>query len=600
MIEFRIYYECLEQAHDYIHPIVNFVTKENFPVKLIKRPKSAERMPDGVIRAIQLLTTSDILITAVKDEIEYPLVLIEFSEAVSTEDHELQRTYGAVAAYLAGIYYVKISGNKQSEKIFGGAEYDPYTTAKILVENFNYEGYIIADWGTQVENTYTLLRHESFPACPPEIAILVDTIQQAVSAFLESEETWFAESLKSLKELPSYKEFQKQLNKGSNAKALLKNWSEREERNKNLNKLRFFVRPDWVGAKINRLSHAMDPDRGILTFISFLFSDTKKVYGVYALVRPGGSDVMKKPVTDLASLKEKFTAALAKDEGGIPAWLVEELEATILGAITLDQQINFQPVWEKHKDKIAKHKVVATLAFFLDGIKLNHNGITLYWDRRALLGDKDAQFLSQLKKAYHFATKSKPSLTVQESILVDEDEVTYALIHRILIPNGFQIVSVSYPGSQGGGAVLPKPDLGKSQPREYPDVIALPPAEKKSDIDVILSESKGMYSAAPVMKDVTKLIRYKTEAEVNIALTETLVVAKVIDKDKILRNILIGVAFGATSKYETTWQPTEIDFIFCIKNRSRWSIGIFKQALNDLIPKIEGDTDFPDVHKITY
>jgi hypothetical protein len=600
MSEFRIYYECLEQAHDYIHPIVNFVTKEHFPVKLIKRPKSAERMPDGVIRAIQLLTTSDILITAVKNDVEYPLVLIEFSEAVSTEDHELQRTYGAVAAYLAGIYYVKISGNKQSEKVFGGADYNPYTTAKILVENFKYEGYIIADWETHVENTYTLLRHESFPACPPEIAILVDTIQQAVTAFLKSEETWFAESLKSLKNLPSYKEFRVKLDEGVSAEALLKNWSCREEKNNNLNKLRFFVRPDWIGAKINRFSHAMDPDRGILTFISFLFSDTRKVYGVYALVRPRGSEIMKKPVTDLASLKEKFTAALAKDENGIPTWLIEELEATVLSATTLDQQIDFQPVWEKHKDKIAKNKVVATLAFFLDGIKLNHNGITLYWDRRALLGDTNAQFLSQLKKAYHFATKSKPSSTVQEGMLVDEDEVTYALVHRVLIHNGFQIVSVSYPGSQGGGAVLPKPDLGKAQPREYPDVIALPPAKMNSDIDVILSESKGMYSLGPVTKDVSKLIRYKTEPEVNAALTETLVVAQVIGEDRILRNILIGVAFGATSKCETSWRPTEIDFIFCIKNRSRWSIGIFKQDLKDLIPVIEGDTDFPIVHKITY
>jgi hypothetical protein len=41
-----------------------------------------------------------------------------------------------------------------------------------------------------------------------------------------------------------------------------------------------------------------------------------------------------------------------------------------------------------------------------------------------------------------------------------------------------------------------------------------------------------------------------------------------------------------------------VDFIFRIKNRRKWAIGIFNQALHELIPIVEGDTDFPEVHKI--
>jgi hypothetical protein len=85
-----------------------------------------------------------------------------------------------------------------------------------------------------------------------------------------------------------------------------------------------------------------------------------------------------------------------------------------------------------------------------------------------------------------------------------EDEVTYTIIHKVLIPNGFQIISVSYPGAQGSWAILPNPELGKAQPREYIDVIALPPSNSK--IDVILNESKGMFSKSSVETDLEKIL----------------------------------------------------------------------------------------------
>ena len=40
----------------------------------------------------------DILISLVKDDVEHPLVLLEFSTAVFTEDHELQRFDGMLTA----------------------------------------------------------------------------------------------------------------------------------------------------------------------------------------------------------------------------------------------------------------------------------------------------------------------------------------------------------------------------------------------------------------------------------------------------------------------------------------------------------------------
>jgi hypothetical protein len=203
-MEIRLYYECLEQGSDYLLPLISEVVSKETTIKLIKRPKKAIQFSKSALSSIMSFTTPDALITAVKNGIEYPLALIEITEAVKTEDHELQRTYGAVAAYLSEIYYIKISGYKESEKEFGGAEYNPYSTPKILIDTFNYEGYIIAEWETDENNKYNLHRHAEFPSCPPVIQILKDTIQASIQAFEHSEIDWFTNSLRQLKGKNSY------------------------------------------------------------------------------------------------------------------------------------------------------------------------------------------------------------------------------------------------------------------------------------------------------------------------------------------------------------------------------------------------------------
>ncbi len=595
MIELRLYYESIEQGNDYLLPMISEVVPKGTSIKLVKRPKKANQFTEGALFSIMSFTTPDALITGIKNGIEYPLAIIEFTEAVKTEDHELQRTYGALASYLSETFYIKISGHKESEKVFGGAEYNPFSTPKILIDQFGYEGYIIADWGTETENKFTLQRNQNFPSCPPEIPILKSTIQAIVKSFLKSEKNWFENSIKDLKQTSSYKSYRKEVDNATGAKELLETWKAR--RATNLNKLRYFVNKDWVGAKINRFSHAMDPDRGILNFISFVFSKTHKIFGIYALVRPRGNEILKKDLDSLTTLQSKLKEAIEKDSGGVPSWFTDELIKAAKSAKTLNETINFQSVWEKYKGKISENKVVATIAFLLDGMYLNYNGIKLIWDRRKLLGNSKGEVIDLLKNYFSSTKFTSASELIEESNEVDEDEVTYAIAHRVLIPNKFKIVSISYPGSQGGGAILPDPDLGKAQPREYPDIIALPP-NKNAKIDVLLNESKGIFKQADIEKDTAKILRYKHDKKLQTALKETLVVAKVIDKNDNVRNIIIGVAFGVKSNTPTTWRPDEVDFIFRITDRKKWAIGIFNQALRNLIPKIVGNTNFPTVYKL--
>jgi hypothetical protein len=107
-----------------------------------------------------------------------------------------------------------------------------------------------------------------------------------------------------------------------------------------------------------------------------------------------------------------------------------------------------------------------------------------------------------------------------------------------------------------------------------------------------------MFRQADIEKDTAKILRYKHDMNLQEALKETLVVAQVIDINDNVRNIIIGVAFGVNSNTPTTWKPDEVDFIFRITDRKKWAIGIFNQALRNLIPKIEGNTNFPTVYKL--
>lgn len=592
MKQIRIYYESIEQGYNYIRPIVKSVAKDT-EIIMVRRPKKANDVNKGSISALLTMTTPDVLITGISNNIEYPLILIEFTEAVTTEDHELQRTYGAIAAYLAGAYYIKISAEKESEKEFGGAKYNPYSTPKIFIDKFNYEGYIIANWETLPDNKYTLRRNPNYPSCPDDIVIFTDTIECVVHSFLFHTNDWYNTGLKNLKKKESYKLYRNLVDKADGTNKLLESWVQRTDTN--LNKLRYFVSDTYISAKINRFSHAMDPDRGILTFISFLFSENRNIYGIYALVRPRGNDIMKKDMTSLSIMKQKFKIAIEMDKGGLPEWLVNELNKVVQNAKSMTNVIDFQSVWEEHKNEITENKVVLTLAYFLDGIKMNHNGIMLKWDKRKLINTTDKNFVKAFAKNFDFTKYTIPTPICKITQEVDEDEVTYSIIHKVLMPNGFNIVSVSYPGAQGSMAVLPEPEKGKAQPREYPDIIATAP--KEANIDIILNESKGMFVKSQVEKDVNKMLLYKTDSNHKQALQESLIVAQVINKNKELKNIVIGVSFGAISKTKTNWNPANVDFIFRIVDRENWSIGIFKQELKDLITVIEGKTSFPDIYK---
>ncbi len=570
----------------------------------------------SVLRAIYSLVVPDILITGVYTDKankahEVPLLIIEFTEAVKTEDHELQRSYGAVAAMLAKCFYVKIASRKEPEKKFSGAPIDPYTLPRSFREQLDFNGFIHCEWETEADNPLRLQTLPGFFGCPPRIKIFEETLKSAVIAFTANKIGWFNQAIKDLEKTSVYQNYEKYVTAAQSLAQKKDEWVKREtgdetkkrKKEKDKDTIRFFVRDDSIAAKIYRFGHAMDPDRGIVTFISAMFSAERKVFGVYALVRSKSDKPLlkKKPMANLPEMKAKLRAALDKDERSVPLWfenaLLEKVDEAIKKDLPLDAEFDITDVILKNRSNISG-RVIMTVCYFLDGLLLNQNGLKIIWDRFKLLETERENFLEGLRRKFGFDVPSEPIPVRLLTENCNEDEITYAVVHRVLLPNNFRVVSVSYPGAQGGAAVLPEPGTGKSQKRNYLDVVAFPPKESKAKFDILLDENKGMFAAKKVEDDIAKLRKYRDDAIYKETLQTALIRAKVFSPDGKLRDIAIGVGFGVKENNRTTWNPADVDFIFRIKERVSWQIGIFRQDLKDLILKVEGKTNFPVCYEI--
>ena len=596
MAEFRIYYECLEQALHFLKPMLEGALRaggvDNAEIRLVRR---AQRAPEGSgLAAVLSLATPDALLTSIADGEEIPLVLAEFSEAVFTEDHELQRSYGACAALFAEMFYVKIAGRKRSAREFGGAPCDPLMIPRVLADNFGDRGCVHAEWGAVGGGGQMLATGGEYFSCPPGIPLVQDVVSASIAGIARGARGWRVRALSALEKSAAFREYQRKVRTAKSGRDLLDDWRGRESRNTKKAQLRYFVGEGSVAAKVNRFSHAMDPDRGVLTFASMAFSGRRSVFGVYALERQKTLG-MKGPIAGVGELRRRVRVALLKDKGGLPPWLSGEIIRAADNAARMDSTIDFHSVLSPRMDELRGNRVAATLACFLDGLRLNHNGPLLKWDRRKLLEcAKGEPALDALKRRLGFCGRFAPAPLRFVGDEVNEDEVTYVLVHRFLRPNGFRLVAVSYPGAQGGTAILPNPDKGKSQPREYLDVVALLPGD---GVRVALNESKGRFSKA-VAADVRKLADYKKEGtKKRDALARALVEAERLDGDGKIQRVLIGVSFGGDAA--TSWRPGEVDFIFVLPTRARWRIGVFSEELAKVIRNgYEGDTCLPDVHKV--
>ena len=88
--EIRIYSGCLEQGLDFKSYILeidkNLIIKNIYPAK----NRGAILEVDSILQKITKLKDFDIAITIISKKQEIPILMVEYSTAVPTDDHKMQ------------------------------------------------------------------------------------------------------------------------------------------------------------------------------------------------------------------------------------------------------------------------------------------------------------------------------------------------------------------------------------------------------------------------------------------------------------------------------------------------------------------------------
>ena len=258
--EIRIYAEVLEQGLDFCSYIkkMGYSGKiTNIYAKKYRNKNSSEfEKNDSVIDKIRKLKDVDVLLSAVSDGCEYPLLMVEYSTAVPTDDHKMQRS----DVYFWSSYFcvpiMKISPDKKGmgQKFGGGSKITNDDEQRVSLEHKSVF-YQIA-WETPCGKD-VLPAADNKLSCIPYNDDIFNAVSEIISTFsLERSHKLFYKKL-----LEKFTEKYATLTSGLPIENIQK---------KIVNSTRFHWYDKRISVKINRFGHAMDPDRGVLYFMNML------------------------------------------------------------------------------------------------------------------------------------------------------------------------------------------------------------------------------------------------------------------------------------------------------------------------------------------
>lgn len=592
----RIYYECLEQICHYVLPFVQKGIEEagvDSKIELVRRPKSVKGVGKTALSGIYAFTTPDLLITLCREGTELPLVMGEISEAVLTEDHEMQRANAAVVASLARCLFLKISGKKQSMRPHGGKkDFEPSTVGKSLEKRYGYKGFIYGDWPTKENNPYVLDKNPIYLSTPPfgKLPLIEKALVLAVSESLKHFDELFKKTktvidltIPVLENDPEFVRYIKALSVVDGVEELIHDWQKRKTRSEFP---RIYLDENKLVVTIYRFSHEADPDRGFLCFASFV-APVQIVHARY-IIKQG-------PLGSFNDFIEAFVDQSVREN--MPPDLFRQLGQILKKSPA--SSVDITDFLEETRDAWRNNKVLLTLFLFADGILVHTKGLSnrihLKWDREKLFKLKKIELFNSLIDLFGFNSCGSPLKIEKVTDELNEDEATYLVVHHILRPNNFEIVAVSYPGAQSDTAILPEAGGGREQARRYVDVIAWLPPVSKYEEDLALEESKGKFSRNEIESMVEELDRFRNDRKRVEALATTL---NRLGYDRELKHIVIGVAFGTKSSSRTVWEPEKVDFIVRIIGRKRWQLASFGEYLRGAFGLVEGEVVLPEVYKV--
>ncbi len=487
----RIYAEVLEQGIDFkeylkdigiICPIINIYTKKVHG-EIISS--------DSLVSRIRKSKDVDVLITAISNNQETPLLMVEYSTAVPTDDHKMQRSD---VYYWGAVYKTPIMKiyplNKGMAQDFGGGDKITDNDEIVLAKHHGAIFYPI-QWHT-VSHSDVLETKPNALSCIANNNEIKAVLSQLVKCFNDNStiDNFYTSLLFNYGQKHSHILTQRN---ADNIKSLISNST------------RFHWDDDNLTVKINRFGHAMDPDRGVLFFVNMLIGADHTVTEIQVnrdsdfTARGGYASLFEalSRANELCSYVKNLIHTqnnIFSDENALHIFVTALNLPTSL--FTKVSSAKFKIDDARLYEFLIKHPSISIKSIFFLSTKIiltdqyRRTICSITWSSTPI-----KQYLNTLYDA-NYTPLEISSLSHSAS---KEDIVTYASV-ELYKKMQCDLLAVSYPGAQGDRCIL-SGGAGRKVLRTYIDIIAY--KENDGITTVYLEECKDEISKS--VSDAHKL-----------------------------------------------------------------------------------------------
>ncbi len=540
----RIYAEVLEQGIDFKEyfqsigiecPIINIYTK-----KVHGEIVSS----DSLVSRIRKSKDVDVLITAICNNQEFPLLMVEYSTAVPTDDHKMQRSdvYYWGAAYKTPIMKI-YPLNKGMAQDFGGGNKITDADEIVLAKHHGAIFYPI-QWHT-MPDSYVLNTKPNALSCIASNNEIKTVLSQLLKCFDGNStiESFYNSLLLNYDQQYSHILTQRNVN---NIKSLI------------TNSTRFRWEDDNLTVKINRFGHAMDPDRGVLFFVNMLVGVDHTVTeiqinrdldfnarGGYAALFDALS--RKNELSSYVKNLIRTQNNIFSDENALHIFVTAlNLPTSIFTKVsTAKYTIDDVSLYEF----LIKHPSISIKSIFFLSSKLI---LTDQYRRTICSVSWNSTPIKQYLNTLYEANYTSLEISSLSHSAAKEDIITYASV-ELYKKMQCDLLAVSYPGAQGDRCIL-SGGIGRKVLRTYIDIIAY--HENAGVATIYLEECKDEISRS--VGDARKLNSFITDEEKLRGLST---IYKKIRGHESPLSLNIGIG----AKYSSMPPAMDVDYIFMFR-----------------------------------
>jgi len=562
--ELRIYCEVYEQALDFKDYLVRIMESNSISAKIIIVYAPKKIAGNNIISAIYEHKKQDVLITAISNSEECPIIAIEYSTAAPTDDHIMQRSDVVFWGAVYGVPVMKISpDNKRMgpNKAHGGGN-KITSDLEMYIGVANKAPFYPIRWRTDGDKDILRLNETRF-SCVPFNNNIEDVLSRQLRAYADSSTP------------ADYIRISNSIFKQANQKLCDEiNLSKIKSIFPNSNRIRW--EKDSIIVKINRFGHAMDPERGMIYFMSLLLGPNEVTSEI---------QIERERIQGKQGYESLFDGISRKLE------LLNEVASLIDNNIKMTPEVAFRLFLKSSNldKRFTKNEWQST-----NEVKINDDELKSYL---ALSGKESHKFIFTQSSRLILTNVDRETLVeikwdkkiandyLKDSVCNDytptklrkitasdagEDIITFACVEVMRLA-GLNLLSVSYPGAQGDVCVLI--GEGRKVERRYVDIIAYVESQQ-GEIELFLQENKD--ELAKSKADVTKL---------NILRSENKEELLDLVRKRIQRNGINSITIGIGAKKPKKMESFDVDYIMTFdlrllpENIIEWAIWSFDQKV---------------------